>query len=295
MAIRAFRQALGRLEQIREGSAGGDAASNAAADAASIVEKIVLAAATDAEQFVATVAAEAEVRLARLEHEVAAAREAQSRAESALDEHRGGYEARLRAAEAQAVAARAETEVQRLEVARLSKMLQADAATRARLFDALQTIQQVVAPNQLPAAASSMSQPVDVPATASRQEKPAKGLPLKLVTSQPATISRGGRELEEYVVQLFEQIQSAYDADAKATQDGAALVDRLKQNIRHAYGLFLRRAESTHIDHSTAFEDHLNTLLNTQGESAYIRHLGIASYCYANPEGASNPSNDTAV
>ncbi len=91
-------------------------------------------------------------------------------------------------------------------------------------------------------------------------------------------------ELDAYVKQLLDQIESIYWADLGASMGPADIVGRLTENLRHAHDAFSRRLTSGNTAETLVFEQHLTTLLDSKSETSFGRHLAIAAYNYSRPE-----------
>jgi hypothetical protein len=229
-------------------------------------------------------------RLRAMDEDLQAVRRARAQAEAAIEEAARAHQTAVAALESQVQSARAELDAERAEVAQLQKNIEAEKVARTKLIDALQTVQRAVsfsdpsAPaseNAAAAAAVAVAAAAKAKAVVAETAEPAGNRPLKLISSKPQHSAEVERELTDYAKQLFEQIQSIYVSDSKATDDSATVVDRLTANLRHAHSVFARRLESSNLGESRVFEEQLALLLDTQSQTSFGRHLAIAAYSYA--------------
>jgi hypothetical protein len=214
--------------------------------------------------------------------------------------------------ESQLHALQMELDAMRHEVIRVKRQLDVEISERARLIQALKTVQQacaVVGPQV--DAVGEQNQYEGTPdisdggsTTADDDSAPDNhvsnvpvwirgGQPtptmlaavrsLKLVAASEAAAT--SPELVASLNQLFEQIKAMYWQDL-AAHESTEILARLSANLRYARNSFVHQASSEGVNGSKLFEQELSAKLEEFGATSLGRHLAIAAYELTQPEAA---------
>jgi len=247
------------------------------------VEELRVKLQTECERAKAATEAHASEQRARARAEAASA-EAQTVREQIVS----AYESQLEMAHGALGAAQAES-------ASLKQQLEAEAAERARLVNALRTVQQACAVADSHGNASGDRLPVDAPpaegtarearesVNQAHHDAAAPATPdksdrrLKLVMPTEAPTFDAPPQVVEYFNELFEQIEAMYHIDERG-HASVDVVDRLCANLRYAREVFLQRAQSAGAAGAPLFDHRLSKKLDELGPTALGRHLAIAAY-----------------
>jgi hypothetical protein len=265
----------------------------------------VLQSEIQAEQLRESLQAECEqTRVARNAYEMEHA--VRARAEAANDEAEVLRKQTVLAYESKLQAAQVELDAMRAELVGVKQQLEAQASERAKLIDALRTVQQTCAivesPKRQETAPSTQDQsraitrgehmPAnDVTADAApvggdrglASTTPAADRHLKLVASSETVTGAGSPRLLEYFKELFQQIDAMYQVDQQ-TRVSVDVVGRLAANLRYARDRFVQRASTEGADGATLFEQLLSVKLDEVSVTGLERHLAIAAYELTHPD-----------
>jgi chromosome segregation ATPase len=224
-------------------------------------------------------------RLKTIENDLESVQHARTQAERSLAEAELAHQGALGALTTQLQTVCAELAAERAEVAQLKNDIDAEKAARAKLVDALRTVQRAVSFGEAMPASRPSAEAAPAPAIAAPKspeesaEEASVARPLKLVSSKaPATEEL---ELVEYLQNLFKQIQAIYNADLESGEDSPAVVDRLTANLRHAQNVFARRLQASNAGNPDLFEEQFALLLDAHGQTSFGRHLAVAAYSSA--------------
>ena len=256
-------------------------------EASALIEKIVAAAAADAETLAQQIEADARVevaaaeaiverlqadvrsgqeqlRLAREELEVEQA--ARARAETAAKDVQGAHEQARSALETQLRSQATELQSVRGEVSALNERLAAGQAERASLTATLENLQSAVH-----GAVSSLSliQPAASPAPGVAQRADAGGGEATRATVVP--------NIDGYVTALLELVEARYRQDVESALPPADVVKRLTDNLRYASHLFAERLGRDAASESWVLKEEIAKLLHATSATPFGRDLAIAA------------------
>jgi hypothetical protein len=308
-----WRGALGSVKQtLVDLGASCDALMGAAPDpptkaVSDLIEKIVAAAAAEADAIVQQMEAEAQASAAdaqtlfdRLQAEIQAGREqlrtahgqlqlahdARTRAEAATKEAQAARERAVSGFETQVGKLEDEIRTNRAELAALQQRLNSAQAERANLMATLEAVQSAVhrAVSTIPAPISPPAAPhrnaqgepsvVAVPSahvvapSSSTRRQPAAGSP-----EVPADVRAG---VGDYARALLDTVEAMYGEDVASRLPQPATLERLRANLNHARDLFTERLGPDQAHEASVFIDQMTTLLDTKSTTPFGRDLAIA-------------------
>lgn len=253
-----------------------------------LVQKLVAAAATEAES---------------------AAERARTDAERRLQVEIDRLQGELRDEREQLMATREDLDVVRMNLALVQRELEEEQAEKAMLLSALQNVRRAVsfdgggARPDPPGPPTPDNRPADddrtddKPATAPELaglleldavmtpgpeglDRPAQAhRPLKLVNKTLVATAESHLALgpADHVAQLLAQIEDVYRSDLKSSFATSDLIARVEANLNYAREVFARRLDPAQSLDTTLFDRQLAVFLAARADSLFGRHLAIAS------------------
>jgi hypothetical protein len=303
-ALASVRQTLADL-QARCDTVASGAPDPPAQAVSQLIDKIVAAAAADAEALVQQVegrarteAAEAQALVQRLQDEVGSGQEqlrivrekleaeqaARARADAAAKDAQLAHEQARAALDAQLRSRDAELQTTRTEISRLQERLaaaQAESATVSATLDALRSAVQgamLLTAAQPPAAAPGRA--TSAHAAGGSAARPSATAPPAAAHATRAPVADGRlTELpaNRYASALLKSVEAMYEQDVKAALPSADIVKRLTDNLRYASQLFAERLRSDPAADQSALTDQIAKLVSARSTTAFGRDLAIAA------------------
>ena len=269
---------------------------------ARVVERLVVAAAADAEAAAQRARREDDIRIAQaqaaladreteLQTERAQRQMLSEKWENELADCARAAEQMVLSCKSQLQDVRSELETARAELALARQQLEASHAERSRLNAALETVRDALSFAESDGLASGLtgdrpSHSNPPPATSSGGAPPVSDAmavepidaSLELVSDAQPPATESKPQLVEYARSLLDRAVAAYWSDLESARSGVETVDRLTANLRTARDLFVRRSETEGSADSSAFKQELIALLGAKSETAFGRHLAISAY-----------------
>jgi hypothetical protein len=103
---------------------------------------------------------------------------------------------------------------------------------------------------------------------------------LKFVSRAPAEPDVA---LADCARELLDEVHSSYQANVESLQGPSDVVNRLVTELRTARELFLMRCNDDEALANQEFDRQISLVLDTNGATAFGRHLGIAWYEISQP------------
>jgi hypothetical protein len=278
-----------------------------------VVERVVAAAAAEAEVAAQQAQAETQIRIAeaqsrvggleaelrkervklqtiieKVDHEHAA----RTRAEAALEEAQRADARMASAYKSQLQVIQSELEIARAEFSVIAKQLEAQHSERAKLVAALKAVQRAVhfvdsdraGATPTDSGTENTANAVVVPSnqvdveTTDTAGASVTSRTLKLISNAQRSTTDCNPEVVQYASELLDQTEAAYWADLQSAATPGTVVDHLTENLRNARDLFSHRSASVGVEPSSLFKQQIMVLINTKSESSFGRHLGMAAY-----------------
>jgi hypothetical protein len=182
-----------------------------------------------------------------------------------------------------------ELETVRAEYALVVHQLESERAERSKLTSALAAVQRAVSIAESGSPAATVpDDPVSgssIATVSSKGEASAdREATLPAVVNRALTLVHNAERVDtdtgplvEYATELLDTAEGAYWADLNDGTLPAAAVDRLTESLRNARDLFVRRTRSSGGDETT-FKHQLMARLNSKSDNWFARHLAIAIY-----------------
>ena len=211
---------------------------------------------------------------------------ARAQSESERDDARRECQRVLSVAKSEMERLRGESNAQKAELTLAWQQLDAVMAERSKLVASVRFVQRALSGTwgelEVDAAGPNLVRPgprqqVQIekssnigPALAGLASAPIRETPVAVVEAQPEAV--------EDIKQVLEQVKAVYDLDVNADRSSAELVESLMIRLRQARDAIIARSIPTDRGAIALFEQQIDSMLDSTGDTSFVRHLSIAAY-----------------